>query len=86
MWLYSVILLALAVFGLADTSSAQCILTYNATQPPQIGPVTTIYQAIMTTFLYVSVLPSTLRNMLTDDRLWIVASVMSQTLRMLRSR
>ncbi|OCT54096.1 hypothetical protein CLCR_00178 [Cladophialophora carrionii] len=60
MVLYTLVLLALAVFGLADavsvsstdTDTPSCTLTFTATQPPQIGPTTTIYQAIMTTFLY----------------------------------
>ena len=61
MWFYTLILLAIAVFGLSDTVSmssatdaSQCTVTYNATQPPQIGPVSTVYQDIMTIFLYVS--------------------------------
>jgi hypothetical protein len=62
MLLYTLGLLALAVFGLSDTVSLSstdidtlgCTLTFTATQPPQTGPTTTIYQAIMTTFLYVS--------------------------------
>ena len=62
MLLYTFVLLVLAAVGLADmvlSSSAamdtgNCTLTYIATQPPQIGPTTTIWKAIMTTFLYVS--------------------------------
>lgn len=62
MWLYTFVLLAMAAFGLSDLfdmpsaalSSPICTLTYTATQPPQIGPTSTIYKAIMTTFIYVS--------------------------------
>ncbi|KIW92053.1 uncharacterized protein Z519_07035 [Cladophialophora bantiana CBS 173.52] len=32
--------------------SSNCTLTYIASQPPQLGPTSTVYQAIMTTFRY----------------------------------
>ena len=62
MFLSAFILLALAVFSLADTITSSsdapnpyfCTVTYNATQPDQKGPTSTVYRAIMTTYLFVS--------------------------------
>lgn len=40
----------------------QCTLTYTPYMTPQIGPTTTIYGAIMTTYFYVSAI-SALSNL-----------------------
>ncbi|KIX98708.1 uncharacterized protein Z520_05169 [Fonsecaea multimorphosa CBS 102226] len=62
MLLYAVVLLLMALPGLSNlialssspsmSQSSNCTLTYIASQPPQMGPTSTVYQAIMTTFLY----------------------------------
>lgn len=60
MWLNTLLLLTMAVTGfssivaLSDPDPSSCILTHTAFQAPQTGPTTTIYGAIMTTYLYVS--------------------------------
>ncbi|OAP63512.1 hypothetical protein AYL99_02739 [Fonsecaea erecta] len=36
----------------AMSQSSNCTLTFIASQPPQLGPTSTVYQAIMTTFQY----------------------------------
>jgi hypothetical protein len=60
MLLYQLILLALVAIGLADKCASTasndpgCTLTYTATQPTQVGPFSTVYEAIVTTFLFVS--------------------------------
>ncbi|KAI1618495.1 hypothetical protein EDD37DRAFT_269376 [Exophiala viscosa] len=66
MWFYHLLLLAMAVFGLAEmipmsqcasasTSAAGpgCTMTYTPYMAPQIAPTTTIYAAIMTTYYYI---------------------------------
>jgi hypothetical protein len=52
MLLLAATLIAMAVTSLAQGGSPNCTLTFTDTQPPQIGPVTTMYNAIMTTFKY----------------------------------
>ena len=95
MLLYALVLLVLAALGLSDMvslsssdpDSPNCTLTFTATQPPQIGPTTTIYKAIMTTFLYVSGALRFHHRPETDRiRLWIVTSALSPTPQVLISR
>jgi hypothetical protein len=69
MWLHNLLLLAMAALGLSTmapmsmcasetsstTGSPGCTVTYTPFMAPQIGPTTTIYAAIMTTYFYVSI-------------------------------
>jgi hypothetical protein len=64
MWLSSVLLLPLAILGTEaqvtsptpiPASNNDCILSFTPYMPPQIGPTSTVYGAIMTTMIYVGV-------------------------------
>lgn len=80
MGLHGLLLLSMAVLGLSamnpmpmcasesptTTGHPSCTLTYTPYMAPQIGPTTTLWGAIMTTYFYVSIMPTSSGIVFTD--------------------